>query len=225
MLRKLKPSSNESSRYLLILGIAFVIGSGAALSEEHDPCGCNAALVNAIYEDRVERADHSATTDMASYLCSLSYEDFKKIASKAGNIGFGLFSLSGDVSESQFDQIKTELQKRPQIANTMVSSQDLLDKHADLNALEKWSECQADCNRHAGVSCWIRNAGYGSIVLYIDYVVQPGDQTRTITLQLKNAESILREPLQFQLVPGITTRSIRQKEENIPVEIKVETAG
>jgi hypothetical protein len=63
-----------------------------------------------------------------------------------------------------------------------------------------------DCRE--SVNCWIKNAGYGSFVLYIDYIAQPGAQPRMMTLRLTNAESLLQDPWQFELIPGITTRSI-----------------
>ena len=224
MLKKARLRSRENFLYILLLAVTALLDPSTTSGQDNDACGCNAALVNAIYENRAERGDHSATTDLASYLCGFSYEDFKKLVIKSGGVGFGLFGLSADLSEPEFDHVKKELQKKLQFANDAVSNQYLLDRHADLDVWEKWSECKADCN-HEGVNCWIRNAGSGSFVLYIDYVVQPGDQPRTVTIHLTNAESLLQEPLQFQLSPGITTRSIHRKEDNVPAKIKVETAG
>jgi hypothetical protein len=59
-------------RSLLFLGVTVLIGSGVAVGQQSDPCDCSAALVNAIYENRVQREDHSATIDLAGYLCGLS---------------------------------------------------------------------------------------------------------------------------------------------------------
>jgi hypothetical protein len=224
MFRKSKLLSREKLRPVLFFGFTVLIGVDTAVGQPNDPCDCSAVLVNAIYENRVERGDRPATTDLASYLCGLSNDNFKKLLSKSGRTGFEVFSLSGSASETEFNQVKSELQKRLQITNDAVSSQRLLERHADLTVWEKWSECRANCNRE-GVNCWIKNAGYGSFVLYLDYIVQTGEQSRTVTLRLTNAESLLQEPMQFQLTPGITTRSIHRKDEKIPVEIKVETAG
>jgi hypothetical protein len=105
-----------------------------------------------------------------------------------------------------------------------VSSQQLLEKHADLGVWEKWSECRASCNRE-GVNCWIKNAGYGIFVLYIDYIAQPGSPARMVTLRLVNAESLLQDPMQWELTPGITTRSIHRTDDNSAAEVKLQTIG
>ena len=220
-----KPSTNQNRRYLLLLGWVTFILPGTLFGEQQDPCDeCDISLVNGIYENRVERGDRSATSDLASYLCHLSYGDFKKLIAKSGRAGFEIFSLSGDANETEFNQAKSELQKRLQIADNPVTSQQLLERHADLGVWERWGECRASCNRE-GANSWIKNAGYGSFLLYIDYIVKPGEQPRIITLGLTNADPLLQEPLQFQLAPGITTRSIHRREESMPVEIDIGTTG
>jgi hypothetical protein len=144
--------------------------------------------------------------------------------SKSGRVDFEIYSLSGNTTQAEFDQVKIELRKRLQLADTPVTSQQLLEKHADLAVLEKWSGCKASCERE-GVNCWIQNAGYGSFVLYIDYIAQPGPQARIVTLRLVNAESLLQDPMQFELTPGITTRSIHRTDDKSPVEVQLEISG
>jgi len=224
MFRKTKLLLRPKWRSLLFFGAAILHGPGVAVSQPNDPCDCTAALVNAIYENRVQRGDHSATVDLASYLCALSFEDFKKLVTKSGRVDFEIYSLNADTPEAEFSQLKIELQRRLQLPDTAVTSQQLLEKHADLGVWEKWSECRASCDRE-GVNCWIKNAGYGSFVLYIDYIAQPGSPPRMVTLRLVNAESLLQDPMQWELTPGITTRSIHRTDDNSAAEVKVETVG
>jgi hypothetical protein len=225
MLKQIQLQHRWNLLCFAFLGLAILVGSNLGFSEENDTCDCNAALVSAIYQNRVERADQAATTDLAGYLCRLSYEDYKKLVSKAGGEIFGILGFRENLSEPEFDEIKMALQKKLRPASSAVNSQILLDRHADLGVLEKWSECKSGCKPSPGINCWIKDAGYGSIVLYIDYVVRPGEQSRMATLHLTNAENLLPEPAEFQLSPGITTRSIHRKDENTPAEIKIETAG
>src|SRR5437016_3466037 len=83
-----KPSTNQNRRYLLLLGWLTFILPGTLFGEQQDPCDeCDISLVNGIYENRVERGDRSATSDLASYLCHLSYGDFKKLIAKSGRAG------------------------------------------------------------------------------------------------------------------------------------------
>jgi hypothetical protein len=224
MFRKTKLLLRPKWRSLLFLAAAILHGPGFAAGQQDTSCDCTAALVNAIYENRVQRGDHSATVDLASYLCSVSFEDFKKLVTKSGRVDFEIYSLNADTTETEFNQLKTELQKRLQLPETAISSQHLLDKHADLGVWEKWSECRASCDRE-GVNCWIKNAGYGSFVLYIDYIAPPGAPARMVTLRLVNAESLLQDPMQRQLTPGITTRSIHRTDDNSAAEVKIETVG
>jgi hypothetical protein len=208
----------------LVFGVTGLIGLGSAVGQQSDSCECSAALVNAIYENRVERGDRSAAIDLAGYLSALTYADFNQLVSKSARVDFGIYNLNGNTGETEFNQIKTKLLKQLQLTEQAVSAQQLLEKHADIAVWEKWSECRANCNRE-GVNCWIKNAGYGSFVLYIDYIAQPGAQPRMITLRLNNAESLLQDPLQFELTPGITTRSIHRIDDKSPAEVKLETAG
>jgi hypothetical protein len=224
ILEKTKLLLRQELRSFLVIGIITLTGLSPAVGQENDSCECVATLVNAIYENRVERGDRSAALDLASYLGGLAYEDFKKLVSKSGRADFEIYSLNGNTGETEFNKVKTELLQKIQLSDKTVSSQQLLEKHADLTVWEKWGECRANCNRE-GVSCWIKNAGYGSFVLYIDYIAQPGVQPRMMTLRLTNAESLLQDPLQFELAVGITTRSIHRIDEKSPAEVKVETAG
>jgi hypothetical protein len=224
MFRKTKSLLRPKWRSLLFFGTTILLGTGVAVGQQNDPYDCSAALVNAIYENRVQRGDHSATGDLAGYLCGLSFADFKKLVSKSGRVDFEIYSLNADTTEAAFNQLKIELQKRLHLTDTAVSSQQLLEKHADLGVWEKWSECRASCDR-AGVNCWIKNAGYGSFVLYIDYIAEPGAPARMVTLRLVNGESLLQDPMQWELAPGITTRSIHRIDDNSVAEVKVETVG
>jgi hypothetical protein len=224
MFRKTKLLSGAKWRSLVFFGVTILRQSGVAIGQQNALCDCTASLVNAIYENRVERGDHSATVDLASYLCGLTFEDFKKLVTKSGRVDFEIYSLNADSTEAEFNQLKIELQKRLQFPDSAVSSQQLLEKHADLGVWEKWSECRASCDRE-GVNCWIKNAGYGSFVLYIDYITQPGSPARMVTLRLVNAESLLQDPMQWELTPGITTRSIHRTDDNSAAEVKVETVG
>jgi hypothetical protein len=224
MLKIRKQQHRWKSRYLSLLGFTILAGSGLGFGEENDSCDCNAALVTAIYQNRVERGDQGATIDLSGYLSGFSYEDYKKLVDKAGGEVFRILGFTENLSQSEFEQVKAALQKKLPPGNS-VNVQTLLDRHADLGVLEKWTGCKAECKPTPGVYCWIKDAGYGTIVFYIDYVVRPGEPSRMATLQLTNAEDLLPEPTQFQLSPGITTRSIHRKDDNTPAEIKIETAG
>jgi hypothetical protein len=151
MFRKTKLLLRPEWRFLRFFGATVLIGSGVAAGQQNDPCDCSAALVNAIYENRVRRGDHPATVDLASYLYGLSFDDFKKLVSRSGRVDFEIYSLNADTTEAEFNQLKIELQKRLQLSDTPVNSRQLLEKHADLEVWEKWSECRASCNRE-GIS-------------------------------------------------------------------------
>jgi hypothetical protein len=226
MPNRIRTGHRLKSPYLVLFGVAILAGSSLGRGEESNPCDCDATLVTAIYQNRVERADQAATMDLAGYLGGLSYEDYRKLLSRSGGESFGILGLRENMSEPEFDEVKKALQKKaPPASKNAVNSQILLDRHADLSVLERWSECKSECKPSPGVNCWLKDAGYGSIVLYIDYVVRPGEKSRMATLRLTNAENLLPEPTQFELSPGITTRSIHRKDENAPAEIKIETAG
>jgi hypothetical protein len=123
MLWKTKLLSGPKWRSLLLFGVTILYGSGVAVGQQNLPCDCTASLVNAIYENRVERGNRSATVNLASYLCGLTFEDFKKLVAKSGRVDFEIYGLNADNSEAEFNQQKIELQKRLQLPDTAVSSQ------------------------------------------------------------------------------------------------------
>lgn len=121
MLKKTKLLRQELRTYLVI-GVTISIGWGFALGQQNDSCECSAALVNAMYENRVERGDRSAAIDLAGYLSGLSYTDFKQLVSKSGRSDFAIYSLNGNTGETEFNQVKTELRKQLQLTDQAVSA-------------------------------------------------------------------------------------------------------
>ena len=213
------------------IALLFILSNN--ICSQSDPCGCDAVLVDGVYNYRSAKGDIQSLDVVKSYIVRTSYEDFMK--NKANSLGgsYKLLSIDSGSSKSQYESKKQEFRQQGYSGSEYQESNDILEKYGDENVLKAWSKCRSDCITNGGLVYLVSvdDQINGSVTLV--YQPKAGSTDPVVTeSHIANAKSTRGDdrtetavPQGYTLPIGKTIISFRRKNSDEPVIIDLAITG
>ena len=215
-----------------VVAIFFVFYSNGFAQITNDPCGCNMALLNAVYDFRAKKGDQEALQDVLHRLATITFEEFKLAPGGGIPTVFEDFGFSANMSMEEFLKCQTELSREYQLSDTSKSNLKLLKKYGDAKVLKVWNKCNASCR--IGLKSWFEISDQHNMVFNLRWTPFSGfrGDLKIVTSEISGAE-VVNPYVQsgkvfnddFIIPVGVTQRAIVRSDPLVPVNITVKVFG
>jgi len=214
----------------LLLCTAYLLSF--TLYAQNDPCGCDAVLVNGVYNYRYERGDAESSKVVKSFIVRTSYDEFRKAGSGGGGGSYAGIGVDFNMSKEEYEAKQREFKQEGFTGEEYQSSKEILEKFGDQNVLNAWTKCKLNnCNKE-GLYPIISRYDDRNYALFIRWDPCAGCQAIVQGSSLINGESNRVDdnsdevlPKNFVFPPEDTKILIRRADIDKPTIISISIPG
>lgn len=218
-------------RTLLIVIVGTISWSTPTNAQDSDACGCNAVLVNGVYNYRAVKADASAQQLVEQYIAKTSYDEFRKNFQGSGGISVPQFcGISAETSKEEYEKKQQTYRSKDTNWSTSATSQDILERFGDSNVLNAWAACKASCKQN-GLHSWIDVRDQHYITFHLKFIADHDETIRfkdsvvvgAVSMTEGVAPGTLLKPTDWR--QGEKTIWLHRDDSSKPVIVHVEVSG
>jgi hypothetical protein len=199
---------------------------------QNDPCGCNVALLDGVYNQRVLRNDQNARLDVVSRLAYMTYDEYKNATNANGGASFLGFGFNAGMTRDEFSRRQSELRTEYAANMSNVTNQELVERYGDQTVMTAWSQCKSNCNR-SGLISWIEIRDPDNAALQLRWTPPPGPAAPLLVSasHVEGATVVGAEdpsiPFRHrqQIPVGTTNVPLRRSSRDMPIWIHVDIPG